>query len=118
MRRVGVGVNGRWSDWFREQAAHVRRWTDGARCVEVRVIPPADALPLLPATDAWRWAVAVDGAEVHAGEIPPGTPAARLYAPFEAMQAGRAAVADQKGMSSLKSPAGGTVGAARPLALA
>lgn len=116
MRRGGGCVSGRWSGWTREQAAHVRRWTDGARCVEVRVTPPPDALPLLPAADGWRWSVAVDGREVQAGEIPPGTPAPQLYAPFHAMQAGRAAA--QNGMSSLKSPAGGTVGAAPALALA
>lgn len=84
---------GRWSGWSREQDAHVRRWTDGRRCVEVRVYPPPDALPLLPAADGWRWSVAVDGIEVQAGEIPPGTPAPQLYAPFHAMQAGRSAVA-------------------------
>jgi len=116
----GVGMSGRWSEWMREQAAHVRRWSDGRRSVEVRVIPPPDALPLLPATDGWRWSVAIDGREVQAGEIPPGTPAPHLYAPFHAMQAGRVVVADivgQNGMLSSKSPAGGT-GAARPLAFA
>lgn len=120
MRVWGDGVSGRWSDWARDQAAHVRRWTDGRRCVEVRVIPPPDALPLLPATHGWRWSVEVDGREVQAGEIPPGTPAPRIYAPWHAMQAGRAAVADlaQNGMLSSKSPAGGDAGAARPLAFA
>lgn len=87
-------MSGRWSDWAREQATHVRRWSDGARSVEVRVEAPAEALPLLPAVEGWRWSVAVDGRTVQAGEIPRGTPAPRLYAPFHAMQAGRAIVAE------------------------
>ncbi len=87
-------MSGRWSDWTRDQTANVRRWTDGRRCVEVRVCAPVDALPLLPATDGWRWSVAVDGREVRAGVIPPGTKGARIYAPFEGMQAGRKAVAE------------------------
>lgn len=113
-------MSGRWSDWAREQTAHVRRWSDGARAVEVRVEAPAEALPLLPATDGWRWSVSVDGREVRAGEIPAGTPAPQLYAPFHAMQAGRevASQIDQNGMSSSKSPAGGADGAARALAFA
>ena len=86
-------MSGRWSEWVREQCSHVRRWSDGARAVEVRVEAPADALPLLPAVDPWRWSVAVDGRQVRAGEIPPGAPAPRLYAPFHAMQAGRDVVA-------------------------
>lgn len=109
-------MTGRWSDWSREGWQHVRRWNDGERCVEVRVDPPHDAAPLLTG-GAWTWRVLVDGREVRAGEIAAGTPAARILAPFHAMQAGREAAA-QNGMSSLKSPAGGTVGAARPLALA
>ena len=120
MRCWGDGVSGRWSPWALEQTAHVRRWSDGTRTVEVRVTTPPDALPLLPASDPWRWSVSVDGREVRVGEIPAGTPAPQLYAPFHAMQAGRemASQIDQNGMSSSKSPAGGAAGAARELAFA
>ena len=83
----------RWSPWAREQASHVRRWSDGRRAVEVRVTPPPEALPLLPASGPWRWSVAVDGTEVQAGELPADAQAPRLYAPWSAMQAGRDAVA-------------------------
>jgi hypothetical protein len=82
-----------WSAWSREGWPHVRRWTDGRQTVEVRVIPPTDAEPLITG-DAWRWSVLIDGREVQTGEIPQSTPAPKLFAPFWAMQAGRAAVAE------------------------
>jgi hypothetical protein len=87
-------MSGRWSEWRRDHFYFCRVWTDGATSVEVRVFVPVDGLPLIPPIHCWRWEVRVDGKSVKAGEIPASTPAPRLFAPFWAMQAGRATVAE------------------------
>ncbi len=77
-----------WSEWVEDGLDCVRRRA-GDPAVEVRVTPPVDAPPLIPASDPWRWSVRVAGAEVAAGAMDPRCAAPLVVASWTAMQAAR-----------------------------